>query len=198
MDLKKYLPSWSFLIMILCFLLPFFIVKCNGNDLTTVKWINLLGIWEPTNHLEELDNEKSIKIDKKEDDDKIYFSIILLFFVMILGFWFSVKNLLDEKNWKKVDFYSFDKIYFWTNIFIIILLLYSLIDINSELTQELKNSGKEITKKMKEVIKIETWSWFKIIFLLAILNILYFWYELKFFENFIKKEEKNDVDIKIV
>lgn len=46
-DYKKYLPSASFLIMILCFLMPFFLIKCNNEEIFRVKWINLIWIWEP-------------------------------------------------------------------------------------------------------------------------------------------------------
>lgn len=190
-DLKKYLPSGSFLIMLLCFLLPFMVVKCNDNKMITASWINFLWIWEAKNHLDKNWWEKNSEISTEK---KVYFSIILLFLVVILGLGFSAKNLFDEKKWKNIDFSKFDKIYFSANIVIILLLIIFIFDIKMNLLKE--NSKDEVSKEMEKMIKVETWSWVTFILLIAILNILYFWNELKYFEKIKEKinkkiEEKN-------
>lgn len=185
-DLKKFLPSGSFLIMLLCFLLPFMVVKCKDNSMITVSWINFLWIWEEKNHF-----DKNIWWEKNSEistEKKFYFSIILLFLIVILGFWFSSKNLFDEKKGKNVDFSKFDKIYFSSNIIIIFLLTIFIFDIKMNLLKE--NSKDEISKEMQKMIKVETWNGIIFIFLIAILNILYFWNELKYFEKVKEKINK--------
>lgn len=181
--------------MLLCFLLPFMVVKCNDNKMITASWINFLWIWEPKNHL-----DKSMWWEKNSEistEKKVYFSIILLFLVVILGLGFSAKNLFDEKNWKNIDFSKFDRIYFSANALIILFLVMFTFDIKMNLLkQEFEWKNERQSEKIKEMIIVETWSWVTFIFLIAILNILYFWNELNYFEKIKekinkKREEKN-------
>lgn len=196
LDFKKYLPTWSFFVMILCFLLPFFLVKCQEQTLLSVKWINLIWIWEPTNNLKW---QKNIEVSEKKE---VYKTIIILILIIILLFWFSVKNLIDYENWKPFH-YASDKIYFIWNLVIIFLLLFFMYDVKTNLLKDLNNKEKnsdemwkQMSEQLKNNIKIEMWSWFIFIFLISILNILFFANELKYFEKIKSKiketKEKNE------
>lgn len=183
--------------MLLCFLLPFMVVKCKDNTIATASWINFLWVWKAKNHLEEdlKDFNKGKEIEQTKED--IYISIVLLFLVVILGLGFSVKNIFDEKNWKNIDFSKFDRIYFSANALIILFLVMFTFDIKMNLLkQEFEWKNERQSEKIKEMISVETWSWVTFILLIAILNILYFWNELKYFEKIKekinkKREEKN-------
>lgn len=198
--LKKYLPSGSFTIMILCFLLPFFIVKCNWQEFMNIKWYNYLWIWSPS--FNKPDNsffwiktpeEKKSKNENSEINEKtnVKFNIFAFILFLILFSWavFWVSKTLQKNifNWK-IDEKSFNKIFFWLSIASLIFIVIFILDLKFD-------SSNQISKEMEKYISINLWSGLNFLILISILNIIFYWYELKIIENFRNKWNQNNENI---
>lgn len=197
---KKYLPSASFLVMILCFLLPFFIVKCNWQEIINIKWYNYLWIWNPSfNKTDnsffwiEVPEEKNFKNENSEIKEKtnVKFNIFaFILFLILLSWaiiWVSKALKKDIFNWK-IDEKSFNKIFFWLSLASLIFIIIFILDLKFD-------SENQISKEMEKIISVNLWSGLNFLILISILNIIFYWYELKIIENFRNKWNQNNKNI---
>lgn len=189
-QLKKYFPSWSFLAIILCFFLPFAVVKCNWNQFMTATWFKFVTWWNFDSSKWWSLMSKGKQTDNTKIDTSIY--LILLLITTVLAFWLSLSNIfLTKKEWKELWIpkeliwsKNLNKIFLWASLFSLILVVAFVIDWKT-------NGSWKIPEEMKQNITIEAWSWLQILILLIFINILYFWNELWLFDKILKKWKKD-------
>lgn len=189
-QLKKYFPSWSFLAIILCFFLPFAVVKCNWNQFMTATWFKFVTWWNFDSSKWWSLMSKGKQTDNTKIDTSIY--LILLLITTVLAFWLSLSNIfLTKKEWKELWIpkeliwnKNLNKIFLWASLFSLILVVAFVIDWKT-------NGSWKIPEEMKQNITIEAWSWLQILIFLIFINILYFWNELWLFDKILKKWKKD-------
>lgn len=189
-QLKKYFPSGSFLAIILCFFLPFAVVKCNWNQFMTATWFKFVTWWNFDSSKWWSLMSKGKQTDNTKIDTSIY--LILLLITTVLAFWLSLSNIfLTKKEWKELWIpkeliwsKNLNKIFLWASLFSLILVVAFVIDWKT-------NGSWKIPEEMKQNITIEAWSWLQILIFLIFINILYFWNELWLFDKILKKWKKD-------
>lgn len=189
-QLKKYFPSWSFLAIILCFFLPFAVVKCNWNQFMTATWFKFVTWWNFDSSKWWSLMSKGKQTDNTKIDTSIY--LILLLITTVLAFWLSLSNIfLTKKEWKELWIpkeliwnKNLNKIFLWASLFSLILVVAFVIDWKT-------NGSWKIPEEMKQNITIEAWSWLQILIFLIFINILYFWNEFWLFDKILKKWKKD-------
>ena len=167
---KKFFPSASFLVMILCFFMPFFVVKCQGQVITQPTWLNYLWMW---------------KKSKSDVNSQVKFNIyvLLIFVSLLVAFGVSVMRILPNKDLaNKFDENWYNKIFLWASLACFILLIIFLID---------ANVNSSIPAEVKDKLSISFWTGLWLIIILTVINCLYFWNELKLFDKLLKKWETN-------
>ncbi len=189
-QLKKYFPSGSFLSIILCFFLPFVVVKCNWNQFMTATWFKFVTWWNFDSSKWWSLMSKGKQTDNTKIDTSIY--LILLLITTVLAFWLSLSNIfLTKKEWKELWIpkeliwsKNLNKIFLWASLFSLILVVAFVIDWKT-------NGSWKIPEEIKQNITIEAWSWLQILIFLIFINILYFWNELWLFDKILKKWKKD-------
>lgn len=179
---KKFFPSASFLVMILCFFMPFFVVKCQGQVITQPTWLNYLWIWKAGNQSWELWMWKDSKSDVSSHI-KFNVYVFLIFISLLVAFGVSVMRVLPNKDLaNKFDENWYNKIFLWASLACFILLIIFLID---------ANVNSSIPAEVKDKLSISFWTGLWLIIILTVINCLYFWNELKLFDKLLKKWETN-------
>lgn len=190
-EFKKYFPSGTFLVMILCLFLPFFVVKCKWQEVLSLNWMNFIWIWEPKLNIPGLWNSLNSQSTKK---DSIEFNLFLfsLFLVLLVTFWFSVVKL----SWKKIfsgklDEKWYNKLFFCSTILSSLLLVLFIIDANNSLKKG--NWNQRISYEYEGAVKIELWTGIYIFILILLINFIYFWNEIWLFNRFLSKNSKTSL-----
>ncbi|ATU04956.1 hypothetical protein BKN14_00665 [Candidatus Gracilibacteria bacterium HOT-871] len=189
-QLKKYFPSGSFLAIILCFFLPFVVVKCNGNQFMTATGFKFVtgGNFDSSKGGSLMSKGK--QTDNTKIDTSIY--LILLLITTVLAFGLSLSNIfLTKKEGKELGIpkelignKNLNKIFLGASLFSLILVVTFVID------GKTNGSGK-IPEEMKQNITIEAGSGLQILIFLIFINILYFGNELGLFDKILKKGKKD-------
>ena len=159
---KKFFPSASFLVMILCFFMPFFVVKCQGQVITQPTWLNYLWIWKAGNQSWELWMWKDSKSDVSSHI-KFNIYVFLIFISLLVAFGISVMRVLPNKDLaNKFDENWYNKIFLWASLACFIFLIDA-------------NVNSSIPAEVKDKLSISFWTGLWLIIILTVINCLYFW-----------------------
>lgn len=173
-NLKKYLPKGSFLVIMLCFFLPFIVVKCNYNnqemEIARVSWMSLVYGGKMNVNIPDI-NSYWATSEKKQKSEPIEVNIYVLLAFLLALVWFVISFTSLEKA---------------KQISLIISILWVISMLIFTLNPESGNKAQKDNQYSK-MITVWFWSGYYLVFLLYILNSLYFWYELKYFDKYINK-----------